>query len=598
MLALTILPDDSISRVPNLALVDNEPDQLLQLWSLRSNLNYLKYSTRKGILTEHQRTPILFVKGDAHSHGLLASSNLLHNDDTNLPQPLSSPTSFESSYNLFDSAATNSLTNGTSPDGSQCSPPAVLCANRGECSLPNPLRFLSDSDSFPATNGLTRSPRADRSQHPQMPLADDDDTDDDEHALPNPPSTSCRTLESTCVTFRSTTNGTNLVDPRHFQALRTYHIEHSPLNLLVCRPPHSTASSEFCSDSFKSIANILPSNMKLPDFQLFRIRHANSDKGELVPQMRRPLSGPTSCRSSLYSFRSAVDSPTSPMKPFAKGTNLAESLSSSFQLATGYVPAHLSPSKADSNPIQQCDFAEIGIIDGEAYMPKSESPYRSNSLFSHSETGQTPLPASPLHNESLLTADIDTAVNEATSLYESIRLDHVSSPTEVGYLIEHPCISEAQDLLQTMSNPFTCCSFEELEHQYSVAVDAKNALAFRQMAILADIGIFLELLAAKIHVYTRDRVTLTSAYEDLRLIRQECSRKKLRVNFEYLEWYRLEKDRSGLGFVDENRHQTFSWQEKKLVFEDYRIPRAAALQFLRDPVALIEARLPRSAFQK
>lgn len=147
-------------------------------------------------------------------------------------------------------------------------------------------------------------------------------------------------------------------------------------------------------------------------------------------------------------------------------------------------------------------------------------------------------------------------------------------------------------------NPFLLQSHEALERHYSIVVDAKNAVSLRQSAILADIGLCLGLLIPKIHLYAKDRVLLASIYEDLDYIHQECSNRQIELSFDSLEWFRSADSPYGLGFVDDKRHQSFCWREKKLAINNYNAARAVALQFLGDPAALMEDRLSQLKMQR
>ena len=133
---------------------------------------------------------------------------------------------------------------------------------------------------------------------------------------------------------------------------------------------------------------------------------------------------------------------------------------------------------------------------------------------------------------------------------------------------------------------------ETLAYQYAIIIDAKNALTLRQSAVIADIGLYLELLIPKINVYAMDAVKLISAHQDLDYIHQECVNRHFKLQFSDLEWRRSESHPCGLAFIHNKRHQEFSWQKKMLEFNGYSDAQAVGLQFLNDPAAVIENRLP------
>lgn len=114
----------------------------------------------------------------------------------------------------------------------------------------------------------------------------------------------------------------------------------------------------------------------------------------------------------------------------------------------------------------------------------------------------------------------------------------------------------------------------------------------RQSAIATDIGLYLELLIPKVNLYATDKVTLSSICQDLDYIRQECASQKVKLQFGDLEWSRSAKHPSGLAFMDDNRHQGFCWQETTMLIDTYSDALAVGSQFLKDPTALIENRLP------
>lgn len=149
-----------------------------------------------------------------------------------------------------------------------------------------------------------------------------------------------------------------------------------------------------------------------------------------------------------------------------------------------------------------------------------------------------------------------------------------------------------------MVKPFSIFSPETLACQYATTVDAKNALVLRQSAIVADIGLFLELLIPKVNVYATDTVMLTSIQQDLELLRQECIARHIDLPFNDLEWGRSPDHPCGLAFTNEGRHQNFSWQDKTMDVSEYSDARAVGLQFVNDPASIIDNRLPTLRLQR
>lgn len=110
---------------------------------------------------------------------------------------------------------------------------------------------------------------------------------------------------------------------------------------------------------------------------------------------------------------------------------------------------------------------------------------------------------------------------------------------------------------------------------------------------MADIGLYLESLIPKTNLYTLDNARLASVLQDLDCIRRECADRKIALQFNDLEWSRSATHSAGLSFLDDKRHQDFCWQDTTMLIDTYSDARAIGLQFLNDPAALIENRLPK-----
>lgn len=134
---------------------------------------------------------------------------------------------------------------------------------------------------------------------------------------------------------------------------------------------------------------------------------------------------------------------------------------------------------------------------------------------------------------------------------------------------------------------------EALAHRYALVVDAKNALMLRQSAILVDIGLCLESLVPMINLHATDEVKLKTIRQELKNIRQACDYHQIKLEFGDLEWHRSAKDSWGLAFVDDKRYQDFSWKKSTMAIDECSDIRASGAQFLNDPAALIENRLPK-----
>ncbi|KJA21686.1 hypothetical protein HYPSUDRAFT_55385 [Hypholoma sublateritium FD-334 SS-4] len=281
--------------------------------------------------------------------------------------------------------------------------------------------------------------------------------------------------------------------------------------------------------------------------------------------------------SSPYSFKTALTSLELGSGSF---THAIESSRNMLEPRDGNVDAHRSATRSLNSTLKNdvppsLPLPQQSIINGEMDVSDSQSPHRSKSLFSPPDLRKSSPPKGPVHDGSLLTPAIHVAVNEAAALYDSIRWDGLLSLSEIS------------------SNPFSRYSPQTLARQYAVVIDARNALLLRQAAIVADIGLYLQLLTLKVNLYATDKANLASIHRDLEYIREECVRQKVKLPFGDLEWSRSAKHPSGLAFVHDDRHQDFCWQEITMLLHTYSDARAVGFQFLDDPASLIENRLPK-----
>lgn len=122
-----------------------------------------------------------------------------------------------------------------------------------------------------------------------------------------------------------------------------------------------------------------------------------------------------------------------------------------------------------------------------------------------------------------------------------------------------------------------------------VVVDARNALTFRQYAILADVGLCLESLDAKLSLYARDEAILSSVIEDIDRIKQQASQCSLNIPFTGLENYpSLLRNRGQASFKE--RYLNL-YEEAQPLSGKYKKFQHLAHQFMRDPAALTDHRL-------
>lgn len=123
-----------------------------------------------------------------------------------------------------------------------------------------------------------------------------------------------------------------------------------------------------------------------------------------------------------------------------------------------------------------------------------------------------------------------------------------------------------------------------------IIVNAKSALTFRQHAILADIGLCLESLTAKLSLYTKDEAILSSIVEDMNYVKQHASMLKMDIPFHRLEHYPSVLPGCKPSFKE--IYQQLYEQAQPLTGK-YKHLQYMALQFLKDPAALPEYRLPK-----
>jgi hypothetical protein len=107
--------------------------------------------------------------------------------------------------------------------------------------------------------------------------------------------------------------------------------------------------------------------------------------------------------------------------------------------------------------------------------------------------------------------------------------------------------------------------------------------------VAVDISDSLEQLLPKLAMYEEDGQIVKSAFQDIDLIKEECKRRKLSPNFFALENFH-EILPSHTPSVIEMHRELFSSMQNVL---EHRVgAQRTAAQFLKDPLALKERRLP------
>lgn len=138
-------------------------------------------------------------------------------------------------------------------------------------------------------------------------------------------------------------------------------------------------------------------------------------------------------------------------------------------------------------------------------------------------------------------------------------------------------------------SPFSSLSAGDLERYFVAAVDAKNALQLRNSIVAVDIGDALEYLAPKLSMYGRDEAALETAFEDMRLIRAECSSRSLHLDFFSLEFFRRRLPLHRPSVLE--RYNSLFFAAERAIDERADAQRAA-WKYLKDPCSLKEHRLP------
>lgn len=102
-------------------------------------------------------------------------------------------------------------------------------------------------------------------------------------------------------------------------------------------------------------------------------------------------------------------------------------------------------------------------------------------------------------------------------------------------------------------------------------------------------GITLEMLTSQLRMYDKDIATLSSLKEELKLLMQANSERKLGINFEMLEKFRSSFPPYDSSFTEEN--QLLYCRVQPLI-DARRDAKEVGLRFLEDPMSLREYRLP------
>lgn len=147
-----------------------------------------------------------------------------------------------------------------------------------------------------------------------------------------------------------------------------------------------------------------------------------------------------------------------------------------------------------------------------------------------------------------------------------------------------------QPLPQASLNDYLCESwtFDILKRHFEAAIDAENALHLRQSAVLTDIGICLEILTAKLSIYDLDNATSSYIKDDIESLKRACAARELKFNYTSLANLRSIVPPYHLSFRE--KHQNLYWEVRQHDARR-RDAKAAALNYLQDPLALREYRL-------
>ncbi len=130
---------------------------------------------------------------------------------------------------------------------------------------------------------------------------------------------------------------------------------------------------------------------------------------------------------------------------------------------------------------------------------------------------------------------------------------------------------------------------EVLEQHFGMIVDAKNALLLRQSTTITDMGTSLEMLTSQLSLYDKDTARLVSLKEELQLLMKAVFERELDLDFDVLENYRSSIPPYNLSFTEGNQAL---YCTVRPIIDAQRDARAAALDFLKDPMALRDYRLP------
>ncbi|KAF8174253.1 hypothetical protein BJ912DRAFT_931544 [Pholiota molesta] len=140
---------------------------------------------------------------------------------------------------------------------------------------------------------------------------------------------------------------------------------------------------------------------------------------------------------------------------------------------------------------------------------------------------------------SLLTQEVLNMAKEALASYDVVRIQYGTCPPEEQPTTKLACSgSDAQTLQASRPGPFSSFSVEELERYFAAAIDTKNALQLRNTAVKADIGDSLGLLLPNLRLYDHGHALLSTVLDELYLLRGECSRRHIDLDYHALESFR------------------------------------------------------------
>lgn len=195
----------------------------------------------------------------------------------------------------------------------------------------------------------------------------------------------------------------------------------------------------------------------------------------------------------------------------------------------------------------------------------------------------------------ILTPHLIILGDDAVSTYESVCSSQTTGPPPDVKSFHYETISvlkknytQATDSPHSLFSSFSC---EGLEKYFNALIDARNAITLRRSANGADIGAFLKVLDARLNLYRKDEVFLSSAAHELQQIKQESLKRNFRINFLGLEMFRslTRNPPHGSSFLELHGATNTCVNTSLRTLEDEQ---CVTDLFLEDPSSLTEHRIP------